>query len=313
LFGNGRAFEYLLVKMLSNPLKEMQSVALSMHEELKNVIPSFVKRADDETFGKQHQQFFSQTKDSMERLVSEFTNSIPVEEPESVTLVEYDPQAEVKIIASMMYPFSHHSMKQLQELARKMVPEQRKRVIHEYMNRRMNRKHRPGRALENAYYKFDILGNFGIYRDLQRHRMLTQERQDFTVRHGFETPKELIDAGFDQDYTECMKKVIEVFNKIYPKYPKQAQYVVALGFKTRWYMLMNMREVAHLTELRSSRQGHPSYRKIAQSIFLKVKEVHPALAEYLRYVDMKDYSLSRIEAEKWTDKRIEEIQKKYGS
>jgi thymidylate synthase ThyX len=313
LFGNGRAFEYLLLKMFSSPLKELQILGASMHEELQKVIPSFVKRANDEMFGKVQQKYLSETRSAMDKISSEFTQKIPIENLEPVTLVEFDPDAEIKIVASMMYPFTHHSMKQLQDLVRKMTSDQRKKIIHEYLYRRANRRHKPGRAFENAYYKFDVLGNFGIYRDLHRHRVLTQERQDFTVKHGFETPKELVEAGFEKDYIDCMKKVIEVFELIYKEFPKQAQYVVAMGFKTRWYMLMNLREVAHLVELRSVQQGHPAYRKIAQSIFLKVKEVHPALAEYLKFVDMNDYSLTRIEAEKGIDQRMEEIKKKYGS
>jgi thymidylate synthase ThyX len=156
-----------------------------------------------------------------------------------------------------------------------------------------------------------LLGNFGVYKAIQRHRILTQERQGFTVRNGYDTPKEIIEAGFKSDFDHCMERARDAFEKIYEKFPKQAQYVVPHAYKARWYMKMNLRELYHLVELRTMRQGHADYRRIAQEIFKKVKAVHPALVEYMKFVDMNEYSLERLEAEKSFDKRVEEVKKKY--
>ena len=141
--------------------------------------------------------------------------------------------------------------------------------------------------------------------------MLTQEAQDLTVIHGYDTPKELVEAGYDKEYHWCMAKVKESFKIISKYYPREAQYLVAFGYKTRWYMKMNLREVCHLTELRSMQQGHPDYRRVAQQIYLKAKEVHPSLAEHIKFVDMKEYEMERIEAEKRIDRKMEEINKRY--
>lgn len=310
IYGNGRAFEYLITKMLSSPLQEFRDIAKSMHGELSKVIPSFVKRSVDR-YGMETQNYISQTQNALWDISKEILDSEEREPVSEVELAEFDPDGEIKVISAMLYPFSHLPMSQLVKKVRSMSNEERKKVIHEYLSRRSNRRHKPGRALENTFYTFDILADFGIYRDLHRHRILTQERQLLDVEHGFVVPKELVEAGFQKGYEHAMNNAKEVFLKIKKEFPLQSQYVVPLGFRIRWYMKMNLREVCHFTELRASQQGHPSYRKIAQEIFKKVKQVHPNIAEFIKFVDMKDYGLERLEAEKRIDKKLEEIKKTY--
>src|SRR3989338_2000406 len=117
----------------------------------------------------------------------------------------------------------------------------------------------------------------------------------------------------------CNSKLISWISKFFPlhkqmwkKRRKQAQSAVPFAYKMRWYFKMNLRETFHLAELRTSRQGHPDYRRVAQGVYHEVKRVHPYFAEQMKFVDLKEYGLERMEAEKWTDKRMDEIQKKYG-
>ena len=156
------------------------------------------------------------------------------------------------------------------------------------------------------------MGDYGIYRDIQRHRILTQERQLITTKHGYDVPVEIEDADLADKFREAMDAAAVAFEKISTVMPLQAQYVVPMGYKIRWYITMNLREAYHLCELRTCMQGHPTYRKLAQNIYKKIKEVHPVLAEGMKFVDMNDYSLERKEAEKRIDKKIEEIKRKYG-
>jgi thymidylate synthase ThyX len=312
LFGNGRGFEYLLTKMTAHPLREMPMLAISMHQELGKVIPSFVKRAMDQ-FGTETKNYISGTRIGMENIAHNVLLNEKVEEKPRLDLIKWDHEAEVKVVAAMLFPYSNLPMRRLIEIVKSMDEEQRKKIIREYLERRTNRRHKPGRALENVHYTFDICANYGIFRDLHRHRMLTQERQDLTVRNGFDTPKELIEAGYQKEYEEAMNASKDAFEQIFPFFPKQAQYVVAMGFRLSWYFTLSLREFYFLTELRSGQQGHPDYRKIAQQMFLKVKAVHPNLSEFIKFVDMKDYPLERLASEMFTDKMMEELKKKYGS
>ena len=230
-----------------------------------------------------------------------------------MVLVDYDEDAEAKAIAAMLYPYSHLTLTQLRDLASTMNGGERQKIIREYLGRRENRRHKAGRALENVYYTFDILGNYGLYRDLHRHRMLTQERQELSTMHGYDVPAELREAGLADKFEKCMQEADSAYRQIAKDMPKQAQYVVPLAYKIRWYVKLNLREVFHFTELRSVIQGHVDYRRIAQKMYLQVKEVHPSLVEQMKFVDMSEGGrLERLDSEKKTDAKTRELEKKYG-
>jgi thymidylate synthase ThyX len=146
-----------------------------------------------------------------------------------------------------------------------------------------------------------VTGNLGIYRDLHRHRILTQERQSFTTVHGYDTPTEMVEIGFKPTFDQCMEKAENLYQKIYRDFPLEAQYVVPFAYRVRWYMKMNLREAVHITELRSMPQGHPDYRIIVQEMWRKISEVHPTLASYAKFIDWKTYRLGRLQSEMRTE------------
>ncbi len=310
IFGNGRAFEYLMMKMYADQLAEIRNIAADMHAELSKVIPSFVKRCNDK-HGQGSQNFIRSTNEGVKKLADRLLAGEPLEQQDVVTLVKWDPEAEIKAAAAALYSQAHLPLSRLMKIAARMSDDERRFVIDEYCRRRENRRHKPGRAFENVHYTFDFLGNFGQYRDLHRHRMLTQERQDLTVRHGYDIPAELAEYGMDREFRSAMDAAKEAFWQIHAQYPKEAQYVVPLAYKIRWYFTLSLRELYFLTELRSMQQGHPDYRKVAQQMYLKVRQVHPILAEHAKFVDMNSYTLERIESEKKLDRKLEEIKKKY--
>ncbi len=298
VFGNGRFFEGLIGKMRCNEMSEMQAIAQNIQIEMNKVIPSFVRRAEpNHMFFQPYKEFMVETTKALQQVTKDHTNNVAIGKADEVELVEYDNDGEVKIVASLLYQYAHHPMSQLMKIAKGMTQEQRLAVLKESLSRRTNRRHKPFRAFENTYYKFDILGDFGIYRDLQRHRILTQERQDLTCLHGYDLPKDIVDAGLDRFYKEAMEAAKESYTIIARNYPKQAQYVVPFAYKIRWYNHINLRGLAWMAELRSGRQGHINYRRVAQTMYTKVRAVHPSLAEAMRFVDMNDYTFARLAAE----------------
>ena len=314
LFGNGRAFEYLIMKMYAHPLAEIRHIEMEMHEELSKVIPSFVKRANDQ-YGKIQQNYISETENAISAIARDVVGSTDAFAPANpVTLIHYDTNeiSEKKAVAAILYQHSHLSLEVILGKVESMNTEQRKKIIDEYCSRRSNRRHRPGRAFENINYTFDILGNYGMYRDLHRQRVLTQERQLLSTHHGYDLPPEITEFGFENEFRDAMETAKSTFNEIEAKFPHEAQYVVPLAYKIRWYVSMNLREAYHFCELRSMPQGHIDYRRIAQQIYLEIKRVHPNLSAHMKFVDMSEYELERLEAEKSIDKRIEEVKKKYG-
>ena len=310
LFGVGQAFEYLLTKFYSHELTEAKGLAESLHAALNDLIPSLVKRA-------KFSPHLAETPIATRALASQLLTATPTSPSESVTpvtpvtLVDYDQQAEEKVIAAILYPHCRHPLGQLQEMAKNLTAEQRSKILDEYLSRRQHRRDKPGRALEQVYYTFDILGNLGLYRDLQRHRILTQERQNFTTVHGYDTPPEIQEGGvrppagssprFKPAFDHCMERAAQLYEEIYPDLPLEAQYVVPFAYRVRWYMKLNLREAIHIGELRTLPQGHPDYRLIVQQMWRKIQEVHPTLAKYARFIDWQTYRLGRLQSEMRTE------------
>jgi thymidylate synthase ThyX len=294
MFGVGQAFEYLISKFLSHPLTEAQELAAAINGELSQLIPSFIKRA-------QRNEYLSDTAALARAAAKEAPEAPAAESGEPVALVDYDRNAEEKVIAALLYPHGRHPLQQLRQIAARMSAEDRRKILQEFFDKRRHRRDKLGRAFENVYYTFDILGNLGLYRDLHRHRILTQERQDFTTNHGYDTPPEIDEAGFKSEFDECMKRAADLYDRVYADLPNEAQYIVPFAYKIRWYMKMNLREALHMCELRTMPQGHPDYRFICQEIWRKIQSVHPALAEAGRFVDWQKYRLGRLQSEMRTE------------
>jgi hypothetical protein len=189
-----------------------------------------------------------------------------------------------------------------------MTAEEKMKVVDEYMGKRTNRRERPLRAAETAYYQFDVLSDYGAYRDLQRHRIMTQIPQLLTVEHGYDVPPEIVEAGFGNEFNGSMKKAAAAYRNIAAEMPNEAQYVVPLAYRIRYLMQFNLREAYHLIELRSTPQGHPSYRHVVQEMFRQIKAVHPALVHYMKFVNMDELdALGRLKSELRKEEKLDAI------
>jgi Thymidylate synthase complementing protein len=214
------------------------------------------------------------------------------------------------VIAAALYPYSDASMEGLLRKANAMGREERGKILSAYAGKRSNRRQRPGRAFECARFTFDICANYGCYSDIHRHRMMTQQRQALGCLHGFTLPKEIVDAGYEAEFRDAMDAAKAAWAEISKKRPLQAQYVVPLAYRIRWQMTLNMREVVHFCELRSQRQGHIDYRRVAQGMYRKAAEANPGLAACMGFMDMDEYEFERLEAEKRMDRKLADLEKK---
>ena len=299
LYGNGRAFEYLLTKLTASELPECEALAESMHRELSEVIPAFVRRARDERYGGPAAERLRQMRERIAAMAPP-----PSRQPAgtSVRLVEHDPDAERKVVAAALFPYG---------TPLDAVPDiSVEAVMEALLADRQNRRQKAPRALEHATYTFEIVANFGAYRDLHRHRMLTQDRQHLGSWLGYDVAAELADYGIRERVEEALEEAGRVHRTLAADLGDAlAQYAVPLAYRVRWYFRANLREIYHLCELRTTPQGHPDYRYLAQEMFHRVAEVHPALAAPARFVDLSGGDeLERRASERRTDERLRSIQ-----
>jgi hypothetical protein len=176
-----------------------------------------------------------------------------------------------------------------------------------YVGERNNRRHRPGRAFEATSYRFEFVTDYGAFRDLQRHRLLTIDWQPLTAHLGYDLPAIIEESGVADRFIASLERSRALADDLEELFPAQAPYAVALAYRIRYVMEMNAREAMHLIELRSGPQGHPSYRRVAQQMHRELMDVagHGFVAEAMTYVDHGTSDLERLEAERRAERRRE--------
>jgi thymidylate synthase ThyX len=304
VFATGQSYEQMLLRMRAHPLAEVREYADLMLVELRKVIPAFLKRVDLEDRGVAWSNYLHDTREATEDVVAKYTEGIEPGYRDTVTLTDFDPQGEEKIVAAILYTASDLPDDRLQSLAHSMRPGEREAVFSAYIGERGNRRHKPGRAFERTGYRFDVLCDYGAFRDLQRHRPLTLEWQRLSPRHGYDTPEVIADAGMTDDWTRVMEDSASTWGIVADHAgPDVAQLAVSMAYKIRFVMQMTAREAMHVIELRSSPQGHPTYRKVAQEMHDLIENTagHRMIAAAMKYVDYSDVDLERLEAERRTD------------
>ncbi len=308
IYGSGQAYEALLLRMRSLPLPEARTYADLMLAELRKVIPSFLKRVDLPDRGVAWSEYLSDNRAAMEAAAYDVLSGDTAAgtSEASVELVDFDPDGEVKMVAAMLYPYTSLPESQILNRVGRMTVEERLAVIRAYVGDRSNRRHKPGRALERTDYRFDVVSDYGAFRDLQRHRMATVEWQELSPRHGYTRPRSVDEAGLGDRFEEAMHLSHDLWESLSEQFPERASYAVALAYRVRYVMQFNAREAMHLIELRTSVQGHPSYRAVGQEMHRLIAERagHRAVAEMMTFVDHSGGAdLERLGAERRAESR----------
>ncbi len=299
IFGSGQAYEMLLMRMRAHPLAEVRSYSDLMLTELRTMIPSFLTRVDVPDRGGAWSDYLASVAADLESRAADLDLE-PEGRPE-VTLVEWDPDGEAKVAAAALYAVSDLPDDQLLDYVRTLPAEDRANLIKTAVGPRSNRRHKPGRPMERTSYRFDILSDYGIFRDLQRHRMLTIEWQRLSTGHGYITPEAIADIGATTAWNEMMERTAALADRIAAAFgPTVAQYAVPFAYRVRYYIDMNAREAFHFLELRSQASGHPGYRRVAQEMHDLIRDEagHRVIADAMQYVDHNDYDLARLEEER---------------
>lgn len=304
VFGNGRFFESLLQKLGCHNLAEMQEIGKKSYQELVKVIPSFVRRSD---LAHRHYQVFAQFSETVQKDLRQFVEMhakeiAPLAKP-GVRLIHFDPDAPVKVAGALLFSSTSAGLYELQEYCRHLPDEELNRLLEIPCSPRENRRHKSPRALEHATFTFEVLADFGVYRDLQRHRMLTQERQLLSSDYGFYTPPEIIGTEMEAEYFQAMEKAKSAYDTVSQELPEEAQYIVPMAYNIHWYFHVNLRSLQWLCELRSQAAGHTTYRRIAQEMARQVSKAIPSFERFFKFVDFEGYELGRLDAEIRSEKK----------
>jgi thymidylate synthase ThyX len=299
IFASGQAYEQLLLRMLASPLPEARHFATMILEELKKVMPSFVARVERPDRGGEWVNYLERRREAAERWVARMGLDRPAgSNAPSVELIDVE-GSEDDLIAGSLFESSATSERAILDRVRTLPPDEQAEIIADLVGERPNRRHRPGRGWEAVRYRFEIVSDYGGFRDLQRHRMLTCQWQRLSPDLGAGIPDEVRDAGAGDEY----ERALDISRAEYQRLTDAgladaAPYALCLGYRIRYLLDLNAREAMHLIELRSGREGHPTYRAVAQAMHERIASVHPAIAAAMTHVDAStEPRLERIMSE----------------
>jgi dTMP kinase len=313
IFASGQALESLIMHLMSDGLLEARQTGEDMLAQARQITPAFFERADKPDRGGAAIAYRATTAKAIADIAAEaLPETHASTDSEAVTLMNYWPKSELALVPDMLYEHSSLPLREINKAVDSWSYDKKTEVFTSYMGERLNRRHRPGRALENAHYSWDLICDYGIFRDLQRHRMVDDLAwQQLTPRYGYETPDLIEEAGLTDLFEACFSISLELYSLLQQRgYALEAQYATLLGHKMRWKITYNAREAFHFHELRTSPQGHPGYRKLVLQMHEKLAEVHPMMAEAMKFVNKgEDEELTRLAAERYTQYKLSQLDK----
>jgi thymidylate synthase ThyX len=299
IFASGQAYEQLLLRMLASPLPEARHFAAMILGELKKVMPSFVARVERPNRGGEWISYLEQRREAAERWVARLgLDRAEGSDAPSVELIDVD-GSEDELIAASLFESAGSSERTILDRVRALPPDEQAEIIAGLAGDRPNRRHRPGRGWEAVRYRFEIVSDYGGFRDLQRHRMLTCQWQRLSPDLGAGIPDEVREAGAGSEYERALELSRAEYERLAAAGLREAApYALCLGYRIRYLLDLNAREAMHLIELRSGREGHPTYRAVAQAMHERIASVHPAIGAAMTHIDAStEPRLERIMSE----------------
>ena len=288
IFASGQAYEQLLLRLFASPLPEARDYASMILDELKAVVPSFVARVERPERGGEWISYLEDRAQAGERWAARLGLDRATRDEETgpaVRLLSVQ-GSEEELLAALLFEAAAVSEDETRAALRNLPPDERAAMLAELVGERANRRHRPGRGFEALSYRFEVVSDYGAFRDLQRHRLLTVQWQTLGPELGAGVPHELDEAGVGDLYRAGLERSREEYARIADAgHPELAHYALALGYRIRYVLDMNAREAMHLIELRSGREGHPAYRAVAHALHAEIARVHPAVAATMTFVD----------------------------
>ncbi|MDO8560763.1 MAG: FAD-dependent thymidylate synthase [bacterium] len=314
IVGSAQGFESMILHLASDPLSECRETGMRILREVRKVARAFFERADLPERGGAFVAYCMDTKEAVQRVIRENLSGITADDSSRlVTLLEYWPKDELELVPEMLFDQTGLPVEELKRIVSGWSREKKIEAFNAYTGERMNRRHRPGRAIEKAHYEWEIVGDYGTFRDLQRHRIVDMwDWQRLTPRYGFDVPALVSESGFEKQFRECFSISQDLYDLIGESgFGEEAQYATLLGQRMRYRFMINARESFHIHELRTGPQGHPGYRKIVQEMHNKLSEVHPLLGKAMKFVNMgEDPELTRLAAERATQKKLALLENK---
>ena len=313
IFASGQALESLITHLLSDDLLEAREVGQKILDESRKTIPTFLERVDKPERGGAMQAYLSETRNNTKKELLSLgfeQNQSDSEEPSVAKLVDYYPKNELDVLPHIIHELTNISHKDATARLNNLDYNSKLKIFNSYVGERLNRRQKPGRAMETVNYSWDVVCDYGIFRDLQRHRMVNcLTWQNLNPFLGYDTPELVQSAGLEDEYKACFELSKKLYLSLVDNgYKTEAQYATLLGHRMRWQISMNARQAFHFNELRTTPHGHPGYRRLVKQMHASMSEVHPNISAAMKFVNQdEDPALTRLAAERASQWKMQQL------
>jgi len=287
IYATGQTYEQLVLHLLAHPLAESRAYGEMLLEELQAIMPSFVSRVPRPDRGGRWIEFLRERNEAAATVAARLGLDEAREDvtAPSVRLLRAH-GSEEELLAALLFEASAAGEEEALAAVAQLSPEERTALVRELLATRENRRHRPGRGFETLFYRFEIVSDYGAFRDLQRHRLLTCQWQRLSPDLGADVPHEVEESGLGSEYARALDTSRAEYERLRGlDLADEAPYALCLAYRIRYVLELDAREALHLIELRSGREGHPSYRAVALQMREAIAAVHPSVAAAMTFVD----------------------------
>jgi thymidylate synthase ThyX len=312
IYASGQTYEQLILHLLAHPLPEARRCGQMILEAVQAVMPSFVTRVERPDRGGEWIAYL----EARERAAARWVRRLGLDSEAaaervarpSVRLLHVDGDEDA-LLAALLFEAAGVGEEDTRIRLATLSADERTELLSDLVGVRANRRHRPGRGFEALRYRFEVVSDYGAFRDLQRHRMLTVQWQRLTPHLGAGVPEEVRAAGCGNLYRRALDVSRSEWERLVGEgREREALYALCLGYRIRYVLDLNAREAMQLIELRSGREGHPTYRAAAHEMHRLIAEVHPAVAGAMTHVDTEaEPRLERILSEMRTQAKIDAL------
>ncbi|MBP7859729.1 FAD-dependent thymidylate synthase [Patescibacteria group bacterium] len=302
MFTSGQALEYLIAKSLKHNLSEIKWVGLSLYNEMQKTVPSFLTRIDSDSSSK-YQNYLVDKNKAIKKIVekdfADFSKS--KNEKANFKVIEYDKNVEDKIISALLFKESIQSFEEIYSKVKQLSTIKKEEILKSILSSREQRWYKLPRAFEYCNITYEMISDYGTYKDLQRHRIKSQIRSKFSPYLGYKVPPLLVEEKMEKEFISAISKVERVYKLIAKKDNDLAEYATCVAHNLRYAVNTNLRALLWEAELRTISQGHFDYRKMAQEVIIWIKKTYPLIGKYV-IADMNEYTMAR----RGTEEQIKE-------
>lgn len=306
IVATAQSIENLILFLSKENLEECRQTGIDMLREVRKVAAPFFTRTDMPERGGSNVVYALDCAAALDDIAQRYFGAREEFDGRTVKLLDYWPHDEHDLISEILFRFTGKSVEQLRQLIPYWSEEKKLKVLEAFFGNRMNRRHRPGRALEKMHYEWEIVGDYGTFRDLQRHRMVDMwDWQLLTTAYGYEVPELVTRSGYEPQFRKCFALSDELYESLCEHDRDVAQYATLLGHRMRYRFMINAREAFHIHELRTGPEGHPGYRKIVQEMHRILCQVHPIIGAAMKFVNLReDPELTRLAGERAKQRKL---------